>query len=101
LAQVVTGHGVLAEHLHRMGVGSDPFCPLCKEEEEDRDHFLCRCEKLARVRKRVLGNHIVDPEDLLDTPLSTILEFAERSLRFSRSEEGGVKLLKVKARRCV
>jgi ribonuclease HI len=88
LAQVVTGHSVLALHLHRLGMVADPFCPLCKEEEEDRDHFLCRCETLARVRKRVFGNHPVDPEDLINTPLSTILEFAERSLRFSRRPEG-------------
>jgi len=85
----VTGHSILAAHLHRIGVVSDPFCHLCKEEEEDRDHFLCRCETLARVRKRVLGSHPMDPEELANIPLPTILEFAERRVRFSRSKEEG------------
>jgi len=81
LTQVVTGHIILAV--------SDSFCHLCMEEEEDRDHFLCRCETLARVRKRVLGSHPMDPEELANIPLSTILEFVEKSVRFSRSKEGG------------
>jgi len=89
LTQVVTGHSILAAHLHRIMVVSDSFCLLCMEEEQDRDHFLCRCETLARLRKRVLGSHPVDHDELVNIHLPTILELVEKSVRFSRIKEGG------------
>ena len=86
LTQVVTGHSTLNAHLYRMKVVSDPSCPKCLVEDEDRDHFLCRCEGYRELRERVFEVPVLEPEDLSNIPLSGILEFIKLSLRFSLKE---------------
>ncbi|GBL82674.1 hypothetical protein AVEN_263742-2 [Araneus ventricosus] len=44
--RLTTGHDCLAAHLHRLGISTEPFCPLCDSEEVmERDHLL-RCGAL-------------------------------------------------------
>ncbi|GBM06104.1 hypothetical protein AVEN_265166-1 [Araneus ventricosus] len=41
--RLTTGHDCLAAHLHRLGISTEPFCPLCDSGEVmERDHLL-RC----------------------------------------------------------
>ncbi|GBM07371.1 hypothetical protein AVEN_203302-1 [Araneus ventricosus] len=44
--RLTTGHYCLAAHLHRLGISTEPFCPLCDSGEVmERDH-LFRCGAL-------------------------------------------------------
>ncbi|GBM22284.1 hypothetical protein AVEN_144657-1 [Araneus ventricosus] len=44
--RLTTGHDCLAAHLHRLGISTEPFCPLCDSGEVmERDHLL-RCGAL-------------------------------------------------------
>ncbi|GBN99572.1 hypothetical protein AVEN_166006-1 [Araneus ventricosus] len=44
--RLTTGHDCLAAHLHRLGIFTEPFCPLCDSGEVmERDHLL-RCGAL-------------------------------------------------------
>ncbi|GBL94452.1 hypothetical protein AVEN_235567-1 [Araneus ventricosus] len=43
---LTTGHVCLAAHLHRLGISTEPFCPLCDSGEVmEKDHLL-RCGAL-------------------------------------------------------
>ncbi|VDO05627.1 unnamed protein product [Rodentolepis nana] len=41
-----TGHDCLAKHLHRLGVYTQPTCPLCNLQEEMEKTHLIRCPAL-------------------------------------------------------
>ncbi|VDO07970.1 unnamed protein product [Rodentolepis nana] len=41
-----TGHDCLAKHLHRLGVYTQPTCPLCNLHEEMEKTHLIRCPAL-------------------------------------------------------
>ncbi|GBL76706.1 hypothetical protein AVEN_53395-1 [Araneus ventricosus] len=44
--RLTTGHDCLAAHLHRLGISTEPLCPLCDSGEVmERDHLL-RCGAL-------------------------------------------------------
>ncbi|GBM96169.1 hypothetical protein AVEN_163843-1, partial [Araneus ventricosus] len=44
--RLTTGHDCLAAHLHRLGISTEPFCPLYNSGEVmERDHLL-RCGSL-------------------------------------------------------
>ncbi|GBM10873.1 hypothetical protein AVEN_42127-1 [Araneus ventricosus] len=44
--RLTTGHDCLAAYLHRLGICTEHFCPLCDSREEtERDHLL-RCGAL-------------------------------------------------------
>ncbi|GBM03620.1 hypothetical protein AVEN_203188-1 [Araneus ventricosus] len=39
--RLTTGHDCLAAHLHRLGISTEPFCPLCDSGEVmERNHLL-------------------------------------------------------------
>ncbi|VDO02337.1 unnamed protein product [Rodentolepis nana] len=41
-----TGHDCLTKHLHKLGVYTQPTCPLCNLQEEVRKTHLIRCPAL-------------------------------------------------------
>ncbi|GBM67654.1 hypothetical protein AVEN_226023-1 [Araneus ventricosus] len=41
-----TGHDCLAAHLHRLGISTEPFCPLCDSGEVMESDHLLRCGAL-------------------------------------------------------
>ena len=61
--QTITGHGDFKAYLYKIKVVSDPFCPRCAEEEEDRNHYLCRCTSLGNLREEILGHQFLEPRD--------------------------------------
>ena len=88
LTQIVTGHCLLAAHLFTMGIGDSPICPLCKREDEDRDHWLCRCEALCEARMAVLGKPLLLPDELVKVSLPSLLKFTLRTRRFQWNKQG-------------
>ncbi|GBM51409.1 hypothetical protein AVEN_488-1, partial [Araneus ventricosus] len=44
--RLTTGHGCLAAHLYRLGISTEPFCPLCDSGEVMERHYLLRCGAL-------------------------------------------------------
>jgi ribonuclease HI len=88
IVQIVTGHCLLASHATLIGVANDPLCPLCRREEEDRDHFLCRCEALCQQRMRIFGTPFLAPEDLRNISLPLLLDFIDKSKRFQIDLQG-------------
>ncbi|VDO01647.1 unnamed protein product [Rodentolepis nana] len=44
-----TGHDCLAKHLHRLGVYTQPTCPLCNRQEEMEKAHLIRCLALKTM----------------------------------------------------
>jgi hypothetical protein len=64
LVQIITGHCLLEKHLFNIEVGTDPICPLCEQEDEDRDHFVLKCEALVYARLEVFGMPFLQPEDI-------------------------------------
>jgi hypothetical protein len=88
LTQMVTGHANLKKHLHKMGLFDDAACDKCGLGLEDRDHFVCKCEAYCEVRLATLGSAFVDPSDLSEIPLRSILEFIKRSGRLDKSAQG-------------
>jgi ribonuclease HI len=91
LTMIVTGHCLLALHLHRMGLSESPTCTKCGRAEENRDHFLLECEAYATLRLQYLGQPFLAPEDLVDVPLPSLVKFALKSTRFkiAKEKQGG------------
>jgi ribonuclease HI len=88
LVQVVTGHCLLAKHMCTMSIINDPTCPLCKREDEDRDHFVLKCEALVDARNEVFGFPELKPEDLAHVSLPSLLKFNLKTKRFQRNQQG-------------
>jgi hypothetical protein len=88
LVQVVTGHCLLAKHMCTMKITNDPICPLCKREDEDRDHFVLKCEALTHARIEVFGFPQLKSEDLAHVSLPSLLKFSLRTKRFQRNQQG-------------
>ncbi len=88
LVQVVTGHCLLAKHMCTMRITNDPTCPLCKREDEDRDHFVLKCEALTDARNEVFGFPELKSEDLANVSLPSLLKFSLRTKRFQRNQQG-------------
>jgi ribonuclease HI len=88
LTDTVTGHGLLNKHRMVMELTSDPICPTCGLEDEDRDHFLCRCESHCTLRHMVMGVPLLEPANLQGLPLRLILEFIKKSKRFDKDTHG-------------
>ncbi|KAG8268034.1 ATP synthase F(0) complex subunit B1, mitochondrial [Homalodisca vitripennis] len=54
---LITGHGHLKKHLHRVGIlQEDPLCGRCNEQEETVEHLLFDCPAIARERYAIFGS---------------------------------------------
>ncbi len=67
-----------------MKIETDPICTLCKREDEDRDHFVLKCEALTSARNEVFGMPFIQPEDLANVSLPSLFKFCLRTKRFSK-----------------
>jgi hypothetical protein len=88
LVQVVTGHSLLAKHMFDMNITNDPIGPLCKREDEDRDHFVLKCEAHIDARDEVFGFPELKTEDLAHVSFPSLLKFSLRTKRFHRNQQG-------------
>jgi len=58
-------------HRHRFDAEKQLLCPLCKEEDEDEEHILVRCQALCDMRKKYLLHHIKPNDECVITQLFT------------------------------
>uniref|UniRef100_A0A8D8UWT2 Reverse transcriptase zinc-binding domain-containing protein n=1 Tax=Cacopsylla melanoneura TaxID=428564 RepID=A0A8D8UWT2_9HEMI len=67
IVSLLTGHGPLRKHLHRLGLarGEPINCRLCGLEEETDTHILFKCEALDNRRFRIF--EFYNPEGLQDS----------------------------------
>lgn len=59
-----------------MKVLDDPICRGCKNSDESATHILCNCENFAALRFEHLGYHLLEPWELQDIPIRSLLNFA-------------------------
>lgn len=55
LTQVLTGHGVFAKYLAKIGNKDTPYCWWCPEVEDDPEHTLFVCSKFYHERRELAG----------------------------------------------
>lgn len=56
--QLMTGHGVFANYLYRIGKVDSPICGYCRVEEDTAERTLARCQEWDVERetlRRALG----------------------------------------------
>lgn len=73
---LLTGHSNLRRHLTIMNVLNDPLCRGCRNSEETVIHILCECENFSAHRFEHLGCHLLEPWELQDVPVRSLLNFA-------------------------
>ncbi|KAJ8937661.1 hypothetical protein NQ318_011345 [Aromia moschata] len=74
-----TGHCPLMRHHTTIGGENDPDCRRCGEEEETSFHILCECPALAAIRYSILGAITIEPKEVTDAPLETVLKFLKET----------------------
>ena len=75
---ILTGHGTLGYHMHRLGIANSPNCGLCGKEETSL-HILGQCPAYARLRQTLLGSAFLGPEQLRQLPIGDLLLFWRRT----------------------
>ena len=75
LIGVLTGHGSLNYHLHKIGIVNDPICRGCGFQPETARHFVCTCPALRNLRVRHLGDSYITPEEQKKLDLAKVLAF--------------------------
>lgn len=63
--QILTGHGNLATHRHKMGKALSRLCPKCHEAEETPQHFIGDCPAYTNSRISHFDYHKVELCDLV------------------------------------
>ena len=63
--QVLTGHGNLAKHRHKMGKAQSPLCPKCQEAEDTPQHYVGECPAYLQSRISYFGYHKIELSDLV------------------------------------
>ncbi|KAJ8958459.1 hypothetical protein NQ318_002248 [Aromia moschata] len=74
-----TGHCPLMRHLTTIGVKNDPDCRRCGEEEETSLHISCECPALAAARYSNFVAITIEPKEVTDAPLETVLKFLKET----------------------
>jgi hypothetical protein len=70
---LLTGHKSLRAHLHKLGHTVRQECQLCRHNKEDSAHTVCDCHVLACKRYRIWGCMFINPEDLENVRVSSLL----------------------------
>ena len=71
---ILTGHGTLGYHMHKLGLIDTPNCGLCGEEETSL-HIIGQCPAYARLRLTLLGSAFLDPEQIRQLSIGDLLLF--------------------------
>lgn len=67
--QMLTGHGVLNYHMHKLGRSDRPGCRACGKQQETSFHVLALCPVYARLRLLLLGSAFLESELLRRLPV--------------------------------
>ncbi|XP_043480435.1 uncharacterized protein LOC122510089 [Leptopilina heterotoma] len=79
VVRLLTGHGLLNYHQHKIGRQVSPMCRLCGESNETSTHILSECPALARIRLCSWGQAIIDPKQVSNLSIVEILDFWRRT----------------------
>ena len=75
LVQIITGHGNLRYHLHKMGFETEGCCRWCGEENETALHLLTKCPAWIRTRMKWFGEYLPSPDLIKSASAGSILGF--------------------------
>ncbi|XP_025994761.2 uncharacterized protein LOC113004738 [Solenopsis invicta] len=75
VVQILTGHGALNYHMHRLGRSNTAECRACEEEEETSLHILCDCPAYAGLRLKLLGLAFPEPGQISRLPMRNLSLF--------------------------
>lgn len=75
VAQMLTGHGVLNYHMHKLELSDRPEGERCMEEEETSLHVLGRCPAFSRIGLVMLGFPFLEPEQIRRMLVDVLLTF--------------------------
>ena len=64
VVQIITGHGNLRYHLHRMGFETEGCCRWFGEESETALHLVTKCPAWIRTRMKWFGEYLPSPDPL-------------------------------------
>ncbi|XP_043483540.1 uncharacterized protein LOC122512001 [Leptopilina heterotoma] len=79
VVRLLTGHGLLNYHQHKIGRQVSLMCRLCGESNETSTHILSECPALARIRLSSWGQAIIDPKQVSNLSIEEILDFWRRT----------------------
>ncbi|XP_051171101.1 uncharacterized protein LOC127287978 [Leptopilina boulardi] len=80
VVRLLTGHGLLNYHQHKIGRNVSPRCGLCNAEEEFSTHILCHCPAYAAARHQCWGHAFVDPDRIRDLSVQELLDFWNKTV---------------------
>ena len=83
--QILTGHGNLAKHRHRIGKAESPLCPKCHEAEETSQHYVGECPAYLNTRLSHFGNHKIELSDLVKKDkIFKLASFVQKTKRLEK-----------------
>ena len=82
---LLTGHNSLNRHLSVMGIAQSGLCE-CGADLESSEHFLCYCQRYARLRAEIYGQQHLKPEEAT-ADWAAMLTYARHSERFPHLED--------------
>ncbi len=73
LVELLIRHTNLQYTQDKMRRAKTPTCRRCGEEKETSVHILCECPALEKIRLQILGFSRMDPEQIKEARLSSIV----------------------------
>ncbi|CAB0030967.1 unnamed protein product [Trichogramma brassicae] len=81
LTHIITGHGHLRYHGHKIGLVSDSTCRWCGADKETPLHLLTACDVAAERRRKWFGDSLPSLEDIRGTKTSRLIGFWKEVVR--------------------
>lgn len=78
---LITGHTTLNDHLHRLGIRSEPDCN-CGHLRETALHFLCECPIYCLQRLDAFNRFLCYAKDIASASPLAVLKLARACRRF-------------------
>lgn len=75
MTRILTEHGTLNYHLHKLRLSNKPNCRGCNALEETSLHVLCDCPVYARARFDLLGSAFLRPQQISSLSVGDLLRF--------------------------
>ena len=83
--QILTGHGNLASHRHKMGKVQSPLCPMCHEADETPQHFVGECPAYLNARVSHFEYHKIELCDLVKRDrIFSLASFVQKTKRLEK-----------------
>ena len=80
LTRLQSGHHPFLHHyLHRLDPTQDPICPSYRLNEQDLNHWLCKCPAGDAIRQQVFGKRKGSIEWLATRPRN-VVAYARKTL---------------------